>query len=175
MAVAYPANPLLSTVIYLPVTQMSAAVVHHREVELLHAFTELVRSSGGSVKLHDDIQYERWTKLLVNGSWNPICALTRLRDRQFIDDYVDAPHFIRNVMLEICTVAQACGYVGVDEGLVDHQIGRALRPSMMAESLAERSLEVEAIIGNVVRLAKAKAIPEESEDGQSPLVGARVM
>ncbi|RYP45899.1 hypothetical protein DL768_007819 [Monosporascus sp. mg162] len=199
-AAVYPANPLLSTVVYLPVTQISPAVVHHREVELLHvgtfpaeatprateaaqAFTELVRSSGGSVKLHDDIQFERWTKLLVNGSWNPICALTRLRDRQFIDGHVDALHFIRDVMLEICTVAQACGYEGVDEGLVDYQIGRArvrelpgVQPSMMADALAERSLEVEAIIGNVVRLAKAKAargllyitqnrIPEESGDG----------
>ncbi|RYO80542.1 hypothetical protein DL766_007276 [Monosporascus sp. MC13-8B] len=199
-AVAYPANPLLSAVVYLPVTQISPAVVHHREVELLHvgtypagaapkakeaaqAFTELVRSSGGSVKCHNDIQVERWTKLLVNGSWNPICALTRLRDKQFLDGHDDALHFIRDVMLEICAVAQACGYEGIDEGLVDYQIGRAcvrelpgVQPSMMADALAERSLEVEAIVGNVVRLAKAKAlgegvlyitqsqIPEESED-----------
>ncbi|RYP67492.1 hypothetical protein DL771_007223 [Monosporascus sp. 5C6A] len=181
-AVAYPSNPLLSTVVYLPVTQISPAVVHHREVELLHvgtypaqatpkakeaaqAFTELVRSSGGSVKLHDNIQFERWTKLLVNGSWNPICALTRLRDRQFIDGHGDALHFVRDVMLEICTVAQACGYEGIGEGLVDYQIGRAcvrelpgVQPSMMADALAERSLEVEAIVGNVVRLAEAKAV-----------------
>ncbi|RYP06170.1 hypothetical protein DL764_003319 [Monosporascus ibericus] len=194
------------TVVYLPVTQISPAVVHHREVELLHvgtypaeatpkpkeaaqAFTELVRSSGGSVKLHDGIQFERWTKLLVNGSWDPICALTRLRDRQFIDGHVDALHFIRDVMLEICAVAQACGYEGVDDGLVDYQIGRAfvreppgVQPPMMADALAERSLEVEAIIGNLVRLAQAKAargvlyitqnqIREKQEDGQSPLVG----
>ncbi|KAK7753430.1 hypothetical protein SLS62_004505 [Diatrype stigma] len=181
-AAAYPDNALLSCVVYLPATQVSSAVVQHKEVELLHigtypaeagpaakeaatAFTELVRSAGASAKLHDDVQFERWSKLLVNGSWNPICALTKLRDRQFIDAHDDALDFVRDVMLEICSVAQACGYAGINKDKVDFQIGRAsvrelpgVQLSMMADALARRSLEVDAVIGNVVRLAKAKGV-----------------
>lgn len=181
-AAVYPDNALLSGVIYLPVTQVSPAVVHHREVELLHigtypteavpeakeaarAFTKLVRSTGASVKLHDDVQFERWCKLLVNGSWNPICALTRLRDKKFINAHDDSLDFVRDVMVEICAVAQAYGYSGINKDQVDYQIGRAsvrefpgVQPSMMADALAGRSLEVDAIVGNVVRLAKAKAV-----------------
>lgn len=181
-AAVYPDNALLSGVIYMPVTQVSPAVVHHREIELLHigtypaeaapkakaaarAFIELVDSTGASVKLHDDVQFERWSKLLVNASWNPICALTRLRDRQLIDTHDDALNFVRDVMLEICAVAQAYGYSGINKDQVDYQIGRAsvrglpgVQPSMMADALAGRSLEVDAIVGNVVRLAKAKGV-----------------
>ena len=181
-AIAYPNNPLLSTVAYLPATQVSPGVVHHKEVERLHVgtyptdatpeakeaakiFTELVCSAGATAKLHHDIQFERWSKLLVNGSWNPICALTKLRDRQFIDAHGDSLEFVRDVMLEISAVAQACGHEGIDESLVDYQIGRAtvrelpgVQPSMMADALAGKSLEVEAIVGNVVRIAKSKGV-----------------
>ncbi len=181
-AAAFPDNSLLSAVVYMPTTHVSPAVVHHREVELLHigtypaeaateakdaakAFTELVRSAGASATLHDDVQPERWSKLLVNGSWNPIGAITRLRDRQFMDSHDDALPFVRDVMLEICTVAQAYGYLSINEDAVDYQIRRAsirelpgVQTSMMADALAGRRLEVDAVIGNVVRLAKAKAI-----------------
>ena len=181
-AAAYPNNPLLSTVVYLPATQVSPAVVHHKEIELLHvgtyptearpeakgaakAFVELICSAGATAKLHDDVQFERWSKLLVNASWNPICALTRLRDRQFIDAHEDSLGFVRDVMLEISTVAQACGHAGINEALVDYQIGRAtarelpgVKPSMMADTLVGKSLEVEAIVGNTVRIAKSKGV-----------------
>lgn len=143
-ATSFPGNSLLSTVVYLPATQISPAVVQHREVELLHvgtypadsprpakeaaqAFVDLLRSAGATAKLHEDVQFERWSKLLVNTSWNPICALTRLRDRQFIEVDEDVPSFIKDVMMEIASVAQAYGHSQINEELVDFQIGRALR------------------------------------------------
>ena len=89
----YPNNSLLSTVVYLPATQISPGVVQHREVEVLHIgsypassdttsatrFADLLKAGGGSSTVHEDIQDERWSKLLINASWNPICALTRSR------------------------------------------------------------------------------------------------
>lgn len=178
----FPKSPLLSTVVYLPATQVTPGVIQHKEVELLHVgtypakstqiakdsakvFVDLLGSAGATAKLHDDVQFERWSKLLVNTSWNPICALTRLRDRQFIDVDDDVPAFVRDVMVEISSVAQACGYHQINEGLVDFQIGRALKrdlpgvqPSMLADTLAGKNIEVEAIVGNVVKLAKQKGI-----------------
>ncbi|KAI6087528.1 6-phosphogluconate dehydrogenase C-terminal domain-like protein [Hypoxylon rubiginosum] len=186
----YPENPILSTVAYFPATQVSPGVVQHREIEMLHVgtypasapaahkdaarnFVDLIKQGGASATLHDDVQRERWGKLLVNGPWNPVCALTRSRDRQFIDSKKpdhrngeDALGFIRDVMLEVAAVARACGYEDVDEKLVDFQINRArvrdlpgVQPSMLADVLEGRSMEADAIVGNAVRIAKEKGVP----------------
>ncbi|ETS83465.1 hypothetical protein PFICI_05341 [Pestalotiopsis fici W106-1] len=178
----FPENPIISTVVYLPATQVSPGVVEHKEVELLHvgtypaeapapakdaarAFVDLLGAAGATAELHDDIQEQRWSKLLVNTSWNPICALARLRDRQFLDVHEDAEAFIKDVMMEVASVAQAYGYHGINEELVDFQIKRAVvrslpgvQPSMLADTFSSKSLEVEAIVGNVVKLAREKGV-----------------
>ncbi|KAI0480114.1 2-dehydropantoate 2-reductase [Xylariaceae sp. FL0804] len=179
---AFPGNPILSAVAYMPVTQTEPAVLRHRELELLHVgtypaaapaahkraatdFAALLRRGGATVRLHDDVQLERWSKLLVNASWNPVCALSRLRDRQFMDSNEDATDFVRDVMREIAAVAQAYGYASIDEELVQFQLGRAtargvhgVQPSMQADALAGRGLEADAIVGNAVRLARARGV-----------------
>jgi 2-dehydropantoate 2-reductase len=186
----YPSNPLLSTVVYLPATQVSPGVVQHKEIELLHvgtypadapqhskdaaaAFVDLINSSGATAQLHDDVQAERWSKLIVNATWNPICALARLRDRQFLcsgseDSTIsdDSLQLIKDAMLEVAAVAQAYGYRNINQEVVEFQVGRAMKrglpgvqPSMMADALAGKSMEVEAIIGNAVRLAGEKGVP----------------
>lgn len=184
-AALFPNNAILSTVVYLPATQIQPGVIEHSEVELLHigtypakapaphkgaarAFADLLARAGASSKLHDDIQAERWSKLLVNASWNSICALTQRRDRQLLEISTQAgdyASFIKGVMLEIATTAQAYGYVGVNEALIDLQLKRAtsrklpgIQPSMMADALAGKQMEVEAIIGNTVALARAKGV-----------------
>lgn len=72
---------------------------------------------------------------------------------------------IRDVMLEIASVAHACGEDCINEELIDFQLGRAMKrglpgvqPSMMADALEGRRMEVEAIVGGVVRLAREKGV-----------------
>ncbi|KAI1738340.1 2-dehydropantoate 2-reductase [Xylaria scruposa] len=188
--------PILSTVVYLPATQTAPATVQHKVIEHLHvgtypasgvpethkraaqAFVDLLKTAGATATLHDDVQAQRWGKLLVNGSWNPICALTRLRDVQFMrsgggkhggakeNEENEAVQLVRDVMLEIASVAQACGYKDVDEKLIDFQLGRAtsrdlpgIQLSMLADALDMKSMEVDAIIGNIVRIAREKKVP----------------
>ncbi|POS72432.1 2-dehydropantoate 2-reductase [Diaporthe helianthi] len=181
----YPENPILTTVVYLPATQVEPGVIEHQEVELLHigtypasapqphkaaaqAFSDLLTAAKASSKVHDDVQAERWSKLIVNASWNSICALTRCRDRQLLDITNQSgpfKDFIRGVMLEIAATAQAYGYASVNEELVEFQLQRAcvrslpgIQPSMMADALAGRNIEVDAIVGNTVRLAADKGV-----------------
>jgi 2-dehydropantoate 2-reductase len=68
-------------------------------------------------------------------------------------------------MLEIAAVANACGYHGIDAALIDSQLQRAtvrelpgVQPSMLADALAGRRMEVEAIVGNVLKLAKEHGV-----------------
>ena len=68
-------------------------------------------------------------------------------------------------MKEVVAVAQACGYVEATVGIVDtvmnrvrHRKGAGVEPSMMADVLANRNIEVEALVGNVVKLGEAKNV-----------------
>ncbi|KAK2613318.1 hypothetical protein N8I77_000239 [Diaporthe amygdali] len=181
----FPDNPILTTVVYLPATQVEPGVIEHQEVELLHigtypasapephkaaakAFSDLLTSAKASSKVHDDVQPERWSKVIVNASWNSICALTRSRDRPLLDVSNQSgsfKDFVRGVMLEIAATAQAYGYAHINEELVDFQLQRAtvrqlpgIQPSMLADALAGRNMEVDAIVGNTVRLARDKGV-----------------
>lgn len=177
-AALFPNNPILSGVVYLPATQTAPAVIAHKEVELLYIgtfpanapeghkasareFASIIKAGGGTVEVHDDIQLERWSKLLVNAAWNPTCALTRSRDAQFLSSSPGALHFVRSVMHEVASIAQAVGYKEIDAKMIEFQISRAtarnlpgIEPSMLADALAGRAMEVEAIVGNTVRIAR---------------------
>ena len=121
-AALFPENPLLSCVVYLPATQISAGVITHKEQEVLHIgtfpadapsphkeaaerFSRLIRAGGATAQVHDDIQPEWWSKLFVNASWNPICALSRSRDAQFLASSPGALAYVQNVMLEVGVIA----------------------------------------------------------------------
>jgi 2-dehydropantoate 2-reductase len=177
---AFPGNPILSTILYFPATQRPAGTITHGEVEKLEvgnypasaphaharAFVDLVKAAGASAEFHGDIQQKRWIKLLINASWNPICALTLSKDTQILQCTDEASDVILAVMLEIRDIAAACGYTITREE-VDLQLGRAkarvstnagIEPSMLQDVQAGRRIEVEAIVGNPVRLGKEKGV-----------------
>lgn len=105
-----------------------------------------------------DIRYDIWHKLLINCGLNPVAALTRLPTVKMA-----ASHEIRaercKLMLEVQEVALACG---TDlRGKVDFEelVAPKKRPgsntaSMLQDVLAGRSLEHEAILGQVVEFAR---------------------
>jgi 2-dehydropantoate 2-reductase len=184
-ATLYPHNPLLSCVVYLPATQTSPAVISHSEVELLHigtypsnhpspqhqtaatSFSQLLISGGASTELHADIQLQRFSKLLVNASWNPVCALSLSRDAQFLQSSPPSSSLslINSLMLEIALIAQAYGYSDINASTVEYQINRAkvrklpgIEPSMFADAKVHARMEVDAIVGNAVRLAEEKGV-----------------
>ncbi|KAF2234381.1 2-dehydropantoate 2-reductase [Viridothelium virens] len=180
---AFPENPIISCVVYCPATEVESGVIEHGEVERLevgtfphdasaehkqaaHDFVALLRRAGGTAEFHEDVQVQRWSKLLVNASWNPICALSRSSDVKFMMAAQSNVSWVRLVMLEIMAVAQAYGYSSINEELLDWQLGRAkarmngpgIEPSMLADVKKGRRIEVEAIVGNTVRLAERKGV-----------------
>lgn len=183
---AFPSNPILSCVVYLPATQTSPGVIKHQEVEHLHVgtypstaapdhgnqktaaseFATLIRAGNATATVHNDIQAERWTKLLVNASWNPICALSRSRDAQVLhSSSLLAPETLRAVMLEVSAIATAAGYPEVSPERAKFQLGRAqarslpgVEPSMLADVRGGRRMEVDAIVGNALKIAREKGV-----------------
>ena len=183
----FPDNAILSCVAYLPVTQISPGVFIHKEVERLvlgtypsrapqthkskaQEFSDLLKAGGATSEVKDDIQGERWQKLLVNAPWNTICALTRSRDAEFLSSYgpqIQNPtlEVIEGVMKEISLLAIASGYPQIGEKKIEFQLSRAkarvtgeenqgVEPSMLADALNGRKMEVDVIVGNVVKIAE---------------------
>ncbi|KAF2124174.1 2-dehydropantoate 2-reductase [Dothidotthia symphoricarpi CBS 119687] len=179
-SVAFPDNPIISGVVYLPVAQRPAGVINHGETEKLQlgsypstapgdqasALVKLIQTAGGTAEFYTDIQPKRWTKLLVNASWNPICALTLSKDTEILESSPEATSVVLAVMLEIQAVAAAYGYT-VPREEVDFQLGRAharipigagIKPSMLQDIEMSRRIEIEAIVGNAVRMGKEKGV-----------------
>jgi 2-dehydropantoate 2-reductase len=177
---AFPTNPIVSTVLYLPATQRPAGVIKHGETERVEvgaypsstsaqyakAFVQLIQSAGATAVFHEDIQLVRWTKLLINASWNPICALAFSKDTTVLESCDEAPDVLLAVMFEIRDIAAAYGY-NITTEKVDFELSRAkaripikagIEPSMLQDVQAGRRIEVEAIVGNSVRMGKAKGV-----------------
>ncbi|THX80241.1 2-dehydropantoate 2-reductase family protein [Aureobasidium pullulans] len=99
-------------------------------------------------------QRERWRKLIYNATFNPVCAILNadtgdLRQWQAIDDLV------RPAMQEIVSVANVKGYTFtaniVDETIAMDEACGASRPSMSYDVAKGNLIEVEILLGEVVR------------------------
>lgn len=177
---AFPENPIISTVVYLPATQRPAGTVTHGEIEKMQlgsypstasneyaeSFAKLLQSAGATAEFYDDVQPKRWTKLLINASWNPICALAMSKDTEVLAASQEATQVLYAVMMEIRDIAAACGYEITKEE-VEYQLGRAqaripldagIEPSMLQDVQSGRQIEVEAIVGNAVRMGKERDV-----------------
>jgi len=191
---AFPDNTIISGVVYLPVTQVSPGHVVHGELEQLEigtfpplpssstasttaettdkaqaqidAVAAIFTAGGGSVKVYADVQERRWTKLITNAAWNPICALSQCSDAAFLRTSDTALGVVRRAMLEVVSVARAKGYTNITAETAEWQLSRAVgrekaggegkEPSMLTDVREGRHalMEVEPIVGNVVRVAK---------------------
>ena len=180
----FPENPIISCVVYCPATEIESGVIQHGEIEKLEvgtfphnapeehqkaakSFVELIEKGNATAKSYDDVQVQRWSKLLVNASWNPICALSRSSDVNFMKAADPDTEWLRSVMLEIMATAQSYGYSSINEEMLDWQLSRArarmdgegIEPSMLTDVKKGRRIEVEAIVGNTVRMAERKQVP----------------
>lgn len=181
-----PRNPLLTCVAYIPTTQTKPGYVTHGDVNILEvgifptdspadrtkaAADTLIltlNSGGGDLKFIEKIQENRWSKLLLNAPWNPICALTLSRDVAFLASSPDiAESVIHGVLAEVVTLAQAQGFTSVTEeaatkmfeGMVKPRMGTpGIEPSMLVDVLWGRRMEVEVILGNPVRIARGLGV-----------------
>lgn len=183
-AAAYPHNDLISGVVYLPTTQVEPGIIEHGtplerfEVGAFPAessrsakakvtlLVDLFAKGGGTCVPFEDIQAKRWEKLSVNAALNPVTALTLCDDANFIRSSTGALEVAKDVMREVGKVASAYGYTLVDEEKIKEHMRRhedrlatgGKEPSMLVDIRQSRPVEVEAILGNTVRLAEQQHV-----------------
>lgn len=170
VAEAFPQNEILSCTAYIGVTRIAHGVIQHKGSgrikmgrfgggvsESAEKIAALFTEAGVDIELVDDIELYRWVKLLWNLPFNSISVLggglltNEMTDRGPIEE------LCRCLMHEVILVAKACGK-DIPESLIDENIEftRTFPPyktSMLIDFESGRRLEVEAIVGNVYRLA----------------------
>lgn len=112
-------------------------------------------------KLAPDMPLARWIKLLWNGSFNTICALTQLNLGE-ISRSGGRETLIIPIMREIATVAKADGHE-IGEDVIARMANftaddSVYRPSMLLDREQGRPMEFEVILGHAILRAEELGI-----------------
>ncbi|MCL4800090.1 MAG: 2-dehydropantoate 2-reductase [Burkholderiales bacterium] len=141
----------------------------------LRALAAAIDASGLEAVVTERVRDDIWTKLIGNLSFNPVAALTG----ELMDEICDSPALaalIRRMMEEGIRVGEAYGArfaVDVDERLAMARRIGAARISMLQDLERGRPLELDAIVGAVVELARRVGLPTPTIDGVGALLRAR--
>lgn len=174
---AFPDNELLSAIIYIGCTKNAPGIIahtggpgsmtfgefrHHKAGKIAHELLELFKQTPCPAELVGNIQYYRWKKLLWNIPFNSISVLGGSLLTNEMTDRGNLEKLCSDIMYEIIAVARSNG-IELAESLVSENIEytRNFTPyatSMLADFRRKRPLEVEAIVGNVCRIAQANNV-----------------
>lgn len=176
---AFPTSAVLSGVSMIGAHQKNGTVLHndHDDMSLgafhnpalgeayeaakAQEFASAYNSTGSDCKVVDNIVFMRWRKLMWNGIFNPLCAVTQL-DSAAIRRYGGEYSLIRPGMAEMAAIARADGH-DLPDDIVDIMIDStpielAFRPSMLVDVDKGNPMEAEVILGNPLRVARKRGV-----------------
>jgi 2-dehydropantoate 2-reductase len=135
------------------------------------ALVEMFTNAGFKSFVLDDVRAEIWLKLLGNLSFNPISALTHatLVD---ICQYPASRALAESLMEEAQTVAKHLGVtfrVSIEKRIAGAEKVGKHKTSMLQDVEAGRGLELEAIMGAVIELARLAGIATPGIDAMYAL------
>lgn len=177
VAAAFPGHELVSGVAYAAVSREASGVVkHHSQFTRLvlgrypggpsgtaERLVELVKKGGSHGLVTQSIVGERWQKSAWNTVLNPVSALGGGLGAQDMLASEHTTQFVREAIGEFSTVASAAGHPLAPDTIDKLIAGTRKMPnyvsSMGQDQLAGRPMETEALLGNVVRIARRLAVP----------------
>lgn len=194
VARAFPDNEIISGLAFICVTRTSPGHIDHTDFGRLvigrfpagkSAKTEelatLFNDSGVVCDLSEDVVTARWRKLVWNAPFNPISVLGGGVDTKTMVENPESLELARKVMEEVCLIAEAAGHPLPEEVVQQNIDGtRAMAPyksSMLVDFEAARPMEVEAILGIGLRVAKRHGVSAphmESLYGLLKLVDSKI-
>ncbi|MDD3118449.1 MAG: 2-dehydropantoate 2-reductase [Victivallales bacterium] len=175
LATAFPGHEIISSIAYIGVTRVAPGEVIHLDGGRLkfgvyprgvsshtEQLVRLFTAAGVPVAATAEIMRARWEKLVWNVPFNPISVLTRSDTAQLMAD-PDMVALLRATMEEVCATAAAAGWAQpatmITEQLEFTRGFKPYKPSMLIDYENGRPMEIEAIIGNVVRTAARLNVP----------------
>jgi 2-dehydropantoate 2-reductase len=130
------------------------------------ALSGALASAGLKAPVRPRIRNEIWVKLWGNVAFNPISALTRAT----LEDICREPAtraYARSVMLEVAAVARALGEempIDVEARIRGAESVGAHKTSTLQDLEAGRPMEIEAIVGAVVEVARVTGVETPNLD-----------
>lgn len=176
IAGAWPHHELLSGLAFVAVNRVGAGEIHHLSPGSLilgnyptgispgaQRLATLFEASKVPCRLTSEVVRARWQRAVWNATFNPISVLGGGLTTAMMLRSREDQSFLRRAMQEVCAVAAAVGHAQ-PTGLIERLLAdtRALPPfktSMAVDFENQRSLELEAILGNVVRAGRAARVP----------------
>ncbi len=121
----------------------------------------LFTQSGIDTHFSDNIMKIKWGKLVWNASYNPLSTITQLK----LGNILESSHgvnLLRNAMIETANIARKLGY-NISDEYIDKQIDLpknlySFKTSMLQDFQSGKSLEIEAILGDLIKKGIATGI-----------------
>ena len=175
VANAFPDNQLISGLAFICVNRVASGEVRHLDYgrlvigvyprgtsEETKTLAEYFNRAGILCKEDSDILKARWQKLIWNAPFNPISVLGGGIDTETILEQEEMALLVRRVMEEVRAIAASEGHI-LDESVVDQNINDTVKmepykTSMLLDYEAKRPMEVEAILGNAIRIARKNGV-----------------
>ena len=171
VANAFPHNELLSGIAFIAVARTGPGEIDHQSAGslTLGRYPEGITSSARSLaalfeaskvpcRLTEDVVTARWQKALWNATFNPISMMGGVLDTSMMLRTAEDRAFVRKAMHEIADIAAAAGHpldLQIIEMLIEATRAMpAYKTSMALDFEHGRPMEIEAILGNVVRTAR---------------------
>ena len=176
IAGAFPENDVLSCLAFVASGRVGPGRISHQSYGylMLGKFPEgvtpaaerlgaLWEAGGVPCQVVGNVVAARWQKAVWNAVFNPISIMGGVLTTAEMLSSPTAEDLVRRAMQEVCAVAAACGHPPPAD-LIDGYIPntRAMPPyktSMALDYEHRRPMEVEAIVGNVVRAGQRAGVP----------------
>ena len=175
LASRFGAARVLSAVVYVSATLEQPGLVRHVAAgtlvigerdgsitERLQRLQQMLASIGVPVRVTRDIERQRWHKLTFNATFNAVSALT-LRTSQDLLAVPETRALLIAAMREVVAVSNARGIAlgdaDIDQIVTATEQAASIRTSMMLDRERGRLLEVDPIVGVVVRKGKESGVP----------------
>jgi 2-dehydropantoate 2-reductase len=130
------------------------------------ALAETLREAGFDTTLSADVRQDVWYKLWGNLTMNPISALTGATVDRVLDD-PELRAFCTRAMEEARALGERIGcpiaQTAQDRHAVTRKLG-AFKTSMLQDVEAGRAIELDAIVGAVVEIARHEQLPTPAID-----------
>ena len=175
LAGRFPDATVLPAVVYVGATLDTPGTVTHvaagtigigarreRDNAVLPAVRDLLARTGQPIHISNDIQRERWHKLMWNAAFNSVSAITGRVPADLVSQ-PDTRELVLAIMSEVLAVGRACG-VDLRQEDIDRHIAwtegaAGLRTSTMVDRERGRPMESDGLVGVIVRKGREARVP----------------
>lgn len=175
VAKAFPNNEIIGGLAFICVTRTDPGHIDHIDFGRLviglfpagksakvDRLANLFEEAGVPCSVTEDVVTDRWRKLVWNAPFNPISVLGGGADTKTMVENPESLELARQVMEEVCKIAEAAGHhlpaAVVQENIEGTRRMTPYKSSMLVDFEAGRPMEVEAILGKALRVAKRHGV-----------------